>query len=143
MLIKKCNKCGIDRALSEFGCDNRRPDKKRTICKVCCRAYDSKRSKTQKRKDYMKGIMKDYRESGKATESCRVYRNNNPEKYKAHKIASTAIRNKKIIKEPCEKCGSLITYAHHDDYSKPLTVRWLCDYHHREWHKINGGGLNG
>jgi len=32
--------------------------------------------------------------------------------------------------------------AHHYDYSKPLSVRWLCQLCHQAWHKKNGQGLN-
>lgn len=28
--------------------------------------------------------------------------------------------------------------AHHDDYDKPLEVRWLCFSHHRAWHYKTG-----
>lgn len=43
----------------------------------------------------------------------------------------------KIKKQPCEICGSSIAEAHHDDYNKPLEVRWLCKKHHAEWHRHN------
>ena len=38
-----------------------------------------------------------------------------------------------IVKQPCEVCGKLKVDAHHDDYSKPTEVRWLCRKHH-SWH---------
>ena len=41
-----------------------------------------------------------------------------------------------IQKKPCEICGSMENLeAHHDDYSKPLQVRWLCRRHHKQLHK--------
>ena len=36
--------------------------------------------------------------------------------------------------EPCEVCGATKTVAHHDDYAKPLDVRWLCRSHHALLH---------
>ena len=36
---------------------------------------------------------------------------------------------------PCEVCGERKTHAHHDDYSKPLEVKWLCKKHHDEHHR--------
>jgi ribosomal protein S27AE len=43
-----------------------------------------------------------------------------------------------LIKQPCEVCGNLKAQAHHDDYSKPLQVRWLCQKHHTEHHQKGG-----
>jgi hypothetical protein len=31
-------------------------------------------------------------------------------------------------------CGRTRSHAHHDDYSKPLDVIWLCSTHHRSRH---------
>lgn len=36
----------------------------------------------------------------------------------------------KLIPGPCEMCGGKTVEMHHDDYSKPLKVRWLCRAHH-------------
>lgn len=40
----------------------------------------------------------------------------------------------------CKKIKEVI--AHHDDYAKPLDVRWLCRPCHQCWHSFNGEGLN-
>lgn len=53
---------------------------------------------------------------------------------KVHKAVSTAIAKGLIIRKACEVCGARQTDAHHDDYNKPLVIRWLCRKHHFEWH---------
>lgn len=42
-----------------------------------------------------------------------------------------------IQKTPCEVCGDERSQAHHQDYSKPLEIKWLCQKHHKEEHKKN------
>ncbi len=44
------------------------------------------------------------------------------------------IKRGKIDRGPCEICQTTIKIeAHHDDYSKPLQVRWFCRPHHVEF----------
>jgi predicted DNA-binding protein YlxM (UPF0122 family) len=65
----------------------------------------------------------------------------------AQNVAEKAIQRGILVRQPCEVCGANGTFAdgrsevqaHHDDYSKPLAVRWLCQKHHHEWHKENSG----
>lgn len=49
--------------------------------------------------------------------------------------ANNAQRRGQIIKQPCEKCGEPESQKHHDDYSKPLAVRWLCAGCHQAEHE--------
>jgi hypothetical protein len=56
------------------------------------------------------------------------------EKFLARKKLSYALKIKKVIRQPCEACGSLKAHGHHDNYSKPLDVRWLCHDHHMQLH---------
>ena len=49
------------------------------------------------------------------------------------------IRRGIITRQPCERCGAVKAEAHHDDYAKPLQVRWLC----RRCHKIEHARIEG
>lgn len=53
----------------------------------------------------------------------------------AHALVGKAIRRGELVRQPCEACGSTEVDAHHDDYSKPLDVRWLCRTHHKHHHR--------
>jgi hypothetical protein len=57
----------------------------------------------------------------------------------AHADVSVAKAKGTLKTQPCEVCGSTVSVeAHHEDYSRPLDVRWLCNYHHRRvtWGKL-------
>ena len=56
------------------------------------------------------------------------------EKHEARWKANRAINSGKLVRQPCEVCGNKKVDAHHDDYAKPLSVRFLCRAHHREFH---------
>lgn len=60
---------------------------------------------------------------------------NNPDKVKAHSTVHRAIKTGKLVRGPCEVCGSTKVQAHHDDYTKRLEVRWLCNIHHNLHHR--------
>lgn len=59
----------------------------------------------------------------------------NKEKVKAHQILNHAIRDGIITRMPCIVCGNLKSHGHHDNYLKPLDVKWLCAKHHAHLHK--------
>ena len=72
------------------------------------------------------------------------YREKYPNKYRAHSLVNNAVRDRRLFVQPCEVCGTSEgpIHGHHDDYAKPLNVRWLCAAHHRQWHAENGEALN-
>lgn len=65
-----------------------------------------------------------------------------PEKYKARNLLNSAVRDGRVIKPgACESCGAKEhIHGHHDDYSKPLDVKWLCAACHKARHKELGWG---
>ena len=62
----------------------------------------------------------------------RKWRPRHPVERHAHKIVFINIRNGKLKRQPCEVCGKLKVEAHHEDYSRPLEINWLCKKHHAE-----------
>jgi len=53
---------------------------------------------------------------------------------RAHLAVAQARKRGELQRGTCEVCGAEKTDAHHDDYDKPLDVRWLCRLHHRQVH---------
>lgn len=70
-------------------------------------------------------------------------RTETPEKYKARNAVSNAIRDGKMQKgKECYFCyAETNLQAHHQDYSRPLDVFWLCPACHGKLHAINGDFL--
>jgi hypothetical protein len=73
-----------------------------------------------------------------------------PHQMRARNIAMKAIARGLLVPQPCEKCGFSgvakdgrnLVHAHHDDYSKPLAVRWLCKRcHHTEHYGPDSVGV--
>lgn len=148
-----CKKCDKEKHESEFY-------KRDATCKECrkeaarlnrlknidyYREYDKKRFKEDPRvKDRHKKYQQtdSYKQSTKKAK--RKWQEKNKVKRAVHAITGNAIRAGMLIKQPCEVCGSTVRiHAHHDDYLRPLSVRWLCATHHAQWHDENGEGANG
>ena len=64
----------------------------------------------------------------------RRYNAKHPLKRSAHKAVENALKRGELVKAVCEVCGDIEAEAHHDDYSNPLKVMWLCGKHHIRRH---------
>ncbi len=131
---KKCFKCGRKKPLSLFYKHPRMADGLLGKCKACtkkdvCENYVKTRPA---RTAYERQRCQDPERKKKMLEYQRVFRNRFPGKCKARRKLAYAVRTGKLLKQPCEVCGSTKVQAHHDDYRKPLSVRWFCFKHHRE-----------
>lgn len=137
---KTCFKCAQSKPLRDFYKHKQMADGHLNKCKECAKS-DVKRHRNEhldRIRAYDRG-----RGSRQTAEYNREYRARFPNKYRAHAMVNNHIRTGNLAKEPCEVCGSEIrTHAHHDDYSKPLNVRWLCPVHHSQWHAEHGEALN-
>lgn len=145
--MKTCNTCGKE-FTSEFFHRNRRTrDGIAHRCKVCANIYkrfhaksDRARAARARYKISARALFnkwsKEYRERHPESvkQTLRKYNSNNKLKRSARTSVSNAIRDGKITRGHCSVCGCAKAEAHHDNYSQPLNIRWLCKRHHEELH---------
>lgn len=136
MGTKTCRRCNCEKSIADFYKHSKMLDGHLNICKTCVK----NRVKTHRREndsvrdyDRWRYHNQPHRKQGVFLKT-KKYRANNPEKYKAHTMVNNAIRDRRLTKKPCEVCGNEKSHAHHDDYSKPLDVKWLCAMHHQRLH---------
>lgn len=138
MRSKRCDKCGQTKPLGEFyrnvggkyGC--------RAWCKVCyCerqRKQDCGRIRISRKPEGWKLTSRELIRRGYV--SAYEYIKNNPGRIKANNATNRAIARGTLIRpEQCPFCHKKSrTVAHHEDYSKPLEVVWMCYRCHRLMH---------
>lgn len=128
---KECFKCKAVKPLSDFYAHNKMADGHLNKCKSCAKtdARVTRRSNIEYYREYDRK-----RGNRQTTDYLRKYRDENLARYKAHNAVSNAVRDGRLVKEPCFMCGSKDVVGHHPDYSKPLEVIWLCQGCHKLIH---------
>ena len=132
---KACRACGVEKDVTEFYTHKRMKDGRLNKCIKCViervqryrkthrtevSAYEQRRAAKPARRAYVRRVQVRMRKA-------------HPEKYKARTAVSNALRDGRLTREPCSRCGSGVrVQAHHADYTKPLDVEWLCFRCHRE-----------
>lgn len=134
-MTKTCKRCNQSKPLNCFGTGKRYKDGLKNWCKECYRGYQHEYR--QKNSKSFRAKQREYRQRPEVQKR-KYYLNQapNPRHQKeAGNAVKRAIYNGILIPQPCEVCGDQRVDAHHDDYSEPLNVRWLCRIHHIEHHK--------
>jgi hypothetical protein len=83
-------------------------------------------------------------------ERCRKYNKTYKRKHptdpiqdRARSLVNEAIRHGRLIRQSCQLCNKPNAHAHHEDYSKPFEIMWLCRSCHINWHlKSKKSGRN-
>lgn len=152
--MKACRICNEEKPMSEFYKNPGMKDGHINNCKSChnkrCVEWTAKNKervnennrKRAKKTEFKEARKKQYTsEAGraKAREAMRRYRERRPMVGAAHMFVLVAIQKGLIKKETeCSSCGSQNRVeAHHDDYTKPDVIRWLCKACHETWHRLN------
>lgn len=132
--MKECFKCHETLPLSEFYRHPQMADGHLGKCKRCTRhdMHEHHRAAAEKKKAYYAARHVKRIEEGYYNRYRRA-----PEKLAAQRAVSTARANGTLIPQPCRVCGAEKVDAHHEDYSKPLEVMWLCRTHHMALHRMD------
>jgi hypothetical protein len=134
--MKTCTKCKVEKEISCFNANNKSKDGLSWWCKKCTNDcisahYQANRAK---RKEYERMRDKQPHRKMLRIEKNKRQAEKHPEKINARIKTRAAIKKGVLTRQPCKVCGNPKVEAHHDDYSKPFDVRWLCHKHHREVH---------
>ncbi len=146
--MKTCFKCGESKPLDEFYRHPRMADGHLGKCKACAKRDVMARESVKRgdpewvESERVRGREKYHRLYRPETPMVKVrVPGNERQKANARNAISNAIRDGRIRKpNRCERCGSepppRHLHAHHDDYSKPLYVEWLCARCHDSEHRV-------
>jgi len=152
--MKVCRECQMEKPLSDFYKHPRMADGHLNKCATCVktriekhrqenieriREYDKQRGNEPHRVEARKQYIKT--EAGKQAKkrAMDAYRKRHPLRYASHMIVQKAVLDGDLLKASnCSVCDSTEKIeGHHDDYTKPMEVRWLCESCHKEWHRSN------
>lgn len=147
MQMKPCYTCRQIKPLSEFYAHSEMADGHENQCKSCVKQIE--KARWEKNKTNPEWLMKERerkrieqqrrRDAGLVPpvtyEAIKKWSLKNPHKVRAHNFVNRA--NRRPPKpQGCEQCGAGgILHKHHDDYSKPMDIRWLCPKCHGKLHR--------
>lgn len=157
MESKTCTKCNVTKKLEYFYKHPMMRDGRTNSCKQCTKAavtanrkknieyyrgYDAYRANLPHRKESQRKYS--LTEGGRAAHSRAkaAWDAKNPIKKDAQNKVRNEIKRRRLKKpKKCSQCNKKAVgaglHGHHDDYAKPLDIRWLCAKCHRQWHKHN------
>ncbi len=142
--MTQCIRCHADKLPGEFYARDR-------TCRECrsalvrayrkanldrYREFERKRAlkpnRVEARRQYQKNLSLEQQK--KHQTRVLLWQQRNKDKRAAHIVVGNALRDGKLHRQSCEICGAR-AQAHHEDYSKPLEVKWLCRIHHGLRHR--------
>lgn len=147
---KQCISCQRVKPLAAFYRHPQMADRHLNKCKECQKAdvkaareanqeyyreFDRQRANMPHRVTARQTYQKTERGKERMNAGSKAWIARNPEKRAVHVLIGNAIRDGRIERGTCQICGSEKAHAHHNDYSKPFDIWWLCRSCHIEFHK--------
>lgn len=143
---KRCCTCREVKPLDAFHRHRSQKDGRQNACKDCQRERQRHYRQTAEGREVSRRGSRRYgrSERGKAVRAAWEERGGwiEAELRRIRGGVNNAIRTGKLVRlDYCEECGhdgsECVIHAHHDNYCRPLDVRFLCSRCHRAWHRHN------
>lgn len=139
--LYKCGRCGEFKPYDGFYKDKRTILGITSQCRKCHGQTNIRSRNKEAAREANKLYMRRRTEQNpeKVREGWRNKKKPEPHKKKAREILNEAVRSGKIHRPSiCQSCGAEATvHGHHEDYTKPLEVVWLCSECHGKRHRIS------
>ncbi len=137
--MKRCYKCKILKPHTDFWRKSRNLDGLQAACKTCMSTEN--KEWTKKNRERHRERLKIWRENNPDRSNAigKQQRERWHDKQRARQAAGKALLNGTITKPTaCTRCHHIppphCLHGHHEDYSKPLEVIWLCARCHGALH---------
>lgn len=153
MQVKTCARCDTEKPISDFYKMHRGRFGVRGQCKKCCNELQREQYRVtpeqiQRSRATRRGWGEAHREQEQERERKRwasmslserqeARQRRNPIKERARRAVQYAVKSGRLARpNSCSKCGVVKPiHGHHDDYNKPLDVKWLCATCHGKRHR--------
>lgn len=140
--MKQCFKCARILPRSEFYRHPQMGDGLLGKCKECTKVdvRSNREAKLESYREYDRRRFSEDPARRLATyANSRAVKWRSPEKWRARYELGNAVRDGRVVPQPCQHCGTEEKiHGHHPDYSKPLDVTWLCvSCHFAEHRRLN------
>jgi hypothetical protein len=136
MEIKICSRCKLRLPIDEFYKDKSKPSGIAYRCKRC-EAYLKREQRIRNKDTFKKKDRLYYKEHKKELlKKRKIWAEKNRQKITAHNLVRKALYHGELKRvDICEICfKSKSSLAHHDNYNKPLDVKWVCALCHMRLH---------
>jgi hypothetical protein len=133
---KRCYRCKEIKPVSDFNRDRARFDGLQPGCKAC--QLEANRVWASRHPEVRRAALKrQYQDERMRLNGQRPSKIADPIKRRAHKAVCRAIKSGFLTRpDHCPECGEnkFPIEGHHDDYSQPLAIKWLCAPCHGRLH---------
>jgi ribosomal protein S27AE len=128
-MSKECFRCGVRKSIDDFYAHPQMADGHLGKCKECTK-LDARSNRVNNREHYREYELARFKTAKRKQNVIELQRRRRLSDTERKDVARQRVRHAlnrgSLVRKPCELCGSATTEAHHEDYQKPLDVRWLC-----------------